>query len=111
MTGTPTINLTAPSTGTYAGMLMWQDPADTNRGPSPNGPTLGGTSGSQFTGILYFPNDQLTFYGNNNSLSVGVVVADSLALSGHPNVTFNGSAGVPGGLPPSFTVGTATLVE
>jgi hypothetical protein len=107
MTGTPTINLTAPSTGTYAGILMYQDPTDTNT----TGPSLGGNSGSQYTGILYFPKDQLTFYGNNNSLSVGVVVADSLALSGHPNVTFNGSAGVPGGLPPSFTVGTATLVE
>jgi Putative Flp pilus-assembly TadE/G-like len=107
MTGTPTINLTAPSTGTYAGILMYQDPADTNT----TGPSLGGNSGSQYTGILYFPKDQLTFYGNNNSLSVGVVVADSLALSGHPNVTFNGSAGVPGGLPPSFTVATATLVE
>jgi Putative Flp pilus-assembly TadE/G-like len=107
MTGTPTINLTAPSTGTYAGMLMWQDPADTNT----TGPSLGGNSGSQFNGILYFPKDQLTFFGNNTSLSVGVVVADSLSLSGHPNVTFNGAAGVPGGLPPSFTVGTATLVE
>ena len=107
MTGTPTINLTAPSTGAYAGMLMWQDPADTNT----TGPSLGGNSGSQFNGILYFPKDQLTFFGNNTSLSVGVVVADSLSLSGHPSVTFNGSAGVPGGLPPSFTVATATLVE
>lgn len=107
MTGTPTINLSAPSTGTYAGILMYQDPTDTNT----TGPSLGGNSGSQYTGILYFPKDQLTFYGNNNSLSVGVVVADSLALSGHPNVTFNGSAGVPGGLPPGFTAGTATLVE
>jgi hypothetical protein len=107
MTGTPAINLTAPSTGTYAGILMYQNPADTNT----TGPSLGGNSGAQYNGILYFPKDQLTFFGNNNSLSVGVVVADSLSLSGHPNVTFNGAPGVPGGLPPGFTVGTATLVE
>jgi Flp pilus assembly protein TadG len=111
MTGTPTIDLTAPSSGTYAGILMWQDQNDTNVGPLPNGPTLGGNTGSQFNGILYFPSDQLTFYGNNASYSVGVVVSDSLALSGTPNVTFNGAAGVPGGLPPGFTIGSATLVE
>jgi hypothetical protein len=107
MTGTPAINLTAPSTGRYAGILMYQNPADTNT----TGPSLGGNSGAQYNGILYFPKDQLTFFGNNNSLSVGVVVADSLSLSGHPNVTFNGAPGVPGGLPPGFTVGAATLVE
>ena len=109
--GTPTINLTAPSTGTYQGILMWQDKNDSNVGPAPNGPTLGGNSGTQYNGILYFPSDQLTFYGNNVSYSVGVVVSDSLALSGNPDVTFNGAAGVPGGLPPGFTVGNAHLVE
>jgi Flp pilus assembly protein TadG len=109
--GTPTINLSAPSSGTYQGILMWQDKNDTNVGPAPNGPTLGGNSGTQYNGILYFPSDQLTFYGNNVSYSVGVVVSDSLALSGNPTVTFDGAAGVPGGLPPGFTVGNAHLVE
>jgi Flp pilus assembly protein TadG len=107
MTGNPSMTLSAPSTGSYAGILMWQDKLDTNT----TGPSLGGNSGAQYNGILYFPSDQLTFFGTNNSLSVGVVVADSLALSGTPNVTFNGAPGVPGGLPPGFTVGTATLVE
>jgi len=111
MTGTPSVNLSAPSSGTYQGILMYQDPLDTNVGPAPSGPTLGGNTGSTFNGILYFPSDQLTFYGNNASYSVGVVIADALALSGNPNVTFNGAAGVPGGLPPGFTVGSATLVE
>jgi len=111
MTGTPTINLTAPSSGALQGMLMWQDKNDTNVGPAPNGPTLGGNSGSQLNGILYFPSDQVTFYGNNASYSVGVVVSDSLSLSGNPYVTFKGAPGVPGGLPPTFTASTATLVE
>jgi hypothetical protein len=109
--GTPTINLSAPSSGTYQGILMWQDKNDPNVGPAPNGPTLGGNSGTQYNGVLYFPSDQLTFYGNNVSYSVGVVVSDSLALSGNPYVTFNGAAGVPGGSPPGFTVGNAHLVE
>jgi hypothetical protein len=111
VTGTPTINLSAPTSGTYQGMLMWQDKNDPNVGPNPQGPTLSGNDGSQFNGILLFPSDQLTFGGNSVGFSVGVVVSDSLALQGNPTVTFNGVTGVPGGLPPSFTVATATLVE
>jgi putative Flp pilus-assembly TadE/G-like protein len=113
MNGNPIINLTAPSSGTYADILMWQDKNDTNVGPNPNGPTLGGNSGSTYDGILYFPSDQLTFYGNNNSISVGVVIFDSMALSGNPTVNFTGTPGLPGPLPPgtTFGVGRAFLVE
>jgi Flp pilus assembly protein TadG len=111
ITGNPTINLSAPSSGTYQGILMWQDKNDLNVGPSPQGPTLSGNSGSQFNGILYFPSDQLTFGGNGVGFGVGVVVSDSLALQGSPIVSFSGVTGVPGGLPPSFTVTTTTLVE
>lgn len=113
MNGTPTINLTPPSSGAYADILLWQDKNDTNVGPAPNGPTLGGNSGSKYNGILYFPSDQLTFYGNNNSVSVGVVVSDSLSLSGSPVVNFTGTPGLPGPLPPgsTFGIGRAFLVE
>lgn len=97
MTGTPTINLTAPSSGTYADILMYQDPADTNT----NGPSLGGNSGSSFTGITYFPSDQLTFFGNANGtdcsdgFTVSMVIADSIALSGNPTVCLTGATGLP----------------
>jgi Flp pilus assembly protein TadG len=111
ITGNPTLNLYAPDSGTYQGILMWQDKNDPNVGPSPQGPTLSGNSGSQFNGILYFPSDQLTFGGNGVGFGVGVVVSDSLALQGSPIVSFLGVTGVPGGLPPSFTVATASLVE
>lgn len=114
--GTPQINLTAPSSGTYQGILMFQDPNDTNIGPNPNGPTLGGNNTSTYSGILYFPNDQVTFYGNNTTsgsgLGVGVVIAYSISLSGNPTVNLLGASSLPGGsLPPGFTVGNATLVE
>lgn len=98
ITGTPTINLTAPSSGPYAGVLMYQYPTDTNAGPAPQGPSLGGNNGSTFDGALYFPKDQVTFFGNNVSYSVGIVVSDSLALSGNPVVTLEGPAGLPPGV-------------
>ena len=106
MTGTPTMNLTAPdSSGPYPGILMYQDPNDTNT----TGPTLRGNSGSKYEGALYFPKDQLAFYGNNNSIDVGVVVSDSITMSGNPTVNLQGSAGLPSGVP--NPIKSATLVE
>jgi hypothetical protein len=111
--GTPSINLSAPSTGTYAGILMYQDPNDTNKGPNPNGPTLGGNNTSNYSGVLYFPSDQVTFYGDNKTsgvgLTFGVVVSDSVALSGNPTVNLTGPTGIPGG-GTQFTL-NAVLVE
>jgi hypothetical protein len=119
--GNDTTNLTAPSSGTYQGVLFYQDKQDCNCGVGGcdngvlscgAGPALGGNTGSAYNGILYFPNDLLTFYGNNVSYAAGVVIADSFQLSGNPTVNLSGQAGLPGGsLPPAFTVGTATLVE
>jgi Putative Flp pilus-assembly TadE/G-like len=104
ITGTPTLNLTAPATGQYAGLLMWQDAADTAN------PSLSANNGSQLNGILYFPSDQLTFAANPG-LSVGVVVAASVSAAGGANVKVNGGASVPGGLPTAFTAPSAVLVE
>ena len=119
-TGNDTANLTAPTSGTYQGILMMQDPLDCNcaTGGCDNGvvscgvgPQLGGNVGSNYGGILYFPNDLITFFGNSVSYSVGVVISDALALSGNPTVNLQGQAGIPSGLPPSFTLTHATLVE
>ena len=105
MVGTPTVQLTAPSTGPYGGILFYQDPADTA------GPTLGGNTGSSYNGILYFPSANLTFFGNSTTFSVGIVIADAITLSGNPTLNLQGQAGLPGGLPPALTAGSAILVE
>jgi hypothetical protein len=106
------IQLSAPTTGSYAGILMYQDPADTNTGSgTTKGPTLGGDDNSLFKGALYFPEDQLTFYGNTTGagFKAGIVVADSMVLKGSPIVTLQGSAGLPSGVP--NPIKNATLVE
>jgi len=118
--GNDTTQLSAPSSGPYQGVLMYQDPQDCNCGTGGcdngvvscgPGPALGGNTGSYYDGILYFPNDQITFYGNNVSYSAGAVISDSLQLSGNPTLNLQGAAGIPGGLPPAFTLANATLVE
>lgn len=102
----PDFNFTPPTSGTYQGILFYQDPKDTAA------PSLGGDNNSTFGGIIYFPSVQLTFFGNNVTYATGVVIADSVSLSGNPTVNLQGAAGLPGAaLPPSFTVGTAFLVE
>ena len=103
MTGTPSVQLTAPgNSGDYPGVLFYQDPADTN------GPSFGGDSSSFYDGVLYFPSSQLTFYGNNNSIAVAMVVADALAFSGNPTVNLTGATGLPTGV---NVVKNAVLVE
>jgi len=102
MTGTPTLSLTAPNSGPYAGILMYQDSKDTT------GPSLGGNNGSNYGGALYFPEAQLTFVGSGTSINVGVVVSDSINISGNHTVNLLGSAGLPPGVNP---IKNATLVE
>jgi Flp pilus assembly protein TadG len=100
------IQFTPPTTGKYQGILIYQDPKDSS------GPSLGGDNNSNFGGIIYTPGAQLTFFGNNVTYATGMVIADSVSLSGSPIVNLQGQAGLPGGaLPPALTVGTATLVE
>jgi hypothetical protein len=111
------IQLSAPTTGNYAGILMYEDPLDTNTGPGPNkGPTLGGNDKSVFQGVLYFPKDQLMFFGNakgndcsaGQGFQVGIVVADAIAMSGTPTVCMQGATGFPPGTNP---IQNAILVE
>jgi hypothetical protein len=119
--GNDTANLTAPSSGTYQGILLYQDPMDCNCGTGGcdngvvscgPGPAIGGNTGTTYNGVLYFPNDQITFFGNGTAYSAGIVIADSFGLSGHPTVNLQGQAGLPGSvLPPAFTSGGAILVE
>jgi hypothetical protein len=105
-TGNPVIQLSAPNTGTYAGILFYQDPSDTA------GPSLGGDNTSFFQGTLYFPSAQITFFGNNSfnsTAAYSIIVAQSIALSGHPDVVINSNySGLPGG---GSIIKNAALVE
>jgi hypothetical protein len=113
-TGNDTVNLTAPSStncpscpSQYDGILMYQDPNDTQ------GPSIGGNVGSTFGGALYFPASEVTFFGNSSTnacgLNVSMVVSAAVGLSGNPTVCMTGQQGMPSGVTSVVTV--ATLVE
>jgi Flp pilus assembly protein TadG len=86
----PDVQLTAITTGTYAGILVYQNPNDTA------GLSLGGDNNSTFNGTVYAPTATLTFFGNNNVNFNGPVIASSLQLTGNPTVNLSYSTpGVP----------------
>jgi hypothetical protein len=57
--GSAEIDLSAPTTGTYAGVLMY---GDRDQGNADN--IFNGTATSSLTGALYFPTQQVTYNGN-----------------------------------------------
>ena len=63
-------NLTAPTTGTWAGLAIYQDrrATDTNGASSPN--KINGNSSSIITGALYFPKQELEYNGDGTLTAV-----------------------------------------
>jgi Flp pilus assembly protein TadG len=79
--GNTTLNLTAPTSGPYNGILIYQDPNDTNTGE------LNGTPISNFTGIVYMPNAELMLSGNTTMNFVTDLIVGSFYDKG--NATIN----------------------
>jgi hypothetical protein len=85
--------LTAPTTGPYAGILMFQDPSVVGGGASN---FAGGTNGI-LTGAIYLPTTALAF-SNGATAAYTIIVADSVSFTG--GVTINNNyASLPGGSP------------
>jgi len=80
ISGNGTITLSPPATGTYQGILMFQDRNNTTTAQ------VVGNGTSRFAGVLYFPNATLQFGGNGsavNSSGTTSVVAYNLMLTGN----------------------------
>ena len=78
-----TVTLTAMSTGSFEGVLFYQDRTDT----SPQESYFEGGANMTLSGSLYFPHAALEFANGTNSGGVGAVVASTLNFQG--GATFN----------------------
>jgi Flp pilus assembly protein TadG len=79
--GNTTLNLTAPTSGTYNGILIYQDPSDTNTGE------FNGTPITNLTGIIYMPNAELEISGNTTvNLDTDLIIG---SLYDKGNATIN----------------------
>ena len=85
MNGNATVNLSAPTNGTYAGMLMMGDRNGTNVEEK-----LDGTATSAMTGAIYFPKQKVNYIGNfAGANGCTQVVADTVLWNGHTHLAAN----------------------
>jgi hypothetical protein len=79
MNGTATVQLDAPTTGPYAGILFYGD-RDCGTGSN----TFNGTADSRLTGALYFAQQDLNFLGNfSGAGGCSQIVAGTIQWSGN----------------------------
>jgi hypothetical protein len=103
-TGNGTIDIAAPSTGNWAGVAIYQDPATTSGIDfSYSGSDgCGGGTNWNISGLIYLPNANLTFSGAVNPASNGkscfALVTSTILVNGTGNIfsgnTNCGSAGL-----------------
>jgi len=82
MNGTASVKLSAPTSGTYSGVLFYGDRTGTTAQS-----TFNGTADSLLTGAIYFPKQQVNYLGNFSGIGgCTQVVADTLQWSGNATV-------------------------
>jgi hypothetical protein len=77
--GGSNVKMYAPNSGTYEGLLFYQDPLDTQQ------LTINGTSNSFFNGAVYAPKADVDFSGTadfNSGAKYTVIIADQFLVSG-----------------------------
>jgi hypothetical protein len=102
--GNANFHLSAPTSGTYSGMLFFSDRSQASANQQVNGNSL-----SVLTGALYFPSQSLTINGDYSGANGCMqVVADKITYSGNSNLSGDCSAY---GLSSIPVPGGTTLVE
>lgn len=82
ISGGSATQLSAPTSGTYEGLLFYQDPNIPSTNYNKQN-TVSGTSSTQFQGILYFPDSPLVYSGGSSSSSAyTIIIADKISFSG-----------------------------
>ena len=104
MNGSSAANFVAPTTGTYAGILIYQNPSDSST------IILNGQSNSVWQGTVYATGANLTINGGGNAAAYTIVDTQSMTINGSVNFTLGADySSLPGGSP--VKGGVATLVE
>lgn len=83
---TASINMSAPTTGTYAGIAIFQDRRAKDSASANN--LINGNSSSVINGSIYFPNQELIYNGTGNTAAVCTMfIAKRLIFSGDSGTT------------------------
>ena len=112
-TGGGTLDIQAPTTGTWHGIAIYQDPSLTTGvdiSAAGNSPTW------DITGLVYLPHSSVTFSGAVNKSSNGgscfVMVVDNITINGTGSILDRGGCTAAGLTMPSDTLTTSiSLVQ
>jgi hypothetical protein len=99
ITGSGAINLSAPTTGNYSGILFYQDPNDNQT------MSITGSSSGTFSGIFYAPAAELDLTGSSGVAFDTDLIVNSLKITGSVDMSDYAPAG---GVSP---LSTPTVVE
>jgi hypothetical protein len=111
-TGGGTLNFNAPTSGTWSGVAIYQDPALTTGldiSAAGNSPTW------DITGLVYLPHASVTWSGavgkSNNGAACFALVVDNIRINGTADMLAKGGCAAAGLNLPTDTVGTIGLVK
>jgi hypothetical protein len=111
-TGSGTLDFPAPTSGTWSGVAIYQDPSltsGTDISAAGNSPTW------DITGLVYLPHASVTFSGavnkSSNGASCFALVVDNITINGTGDILAKGGCAAAGLNLPTNTVGTVTLVR
>ena len=108
--GQATFNINAPTTGSLAGIAMFQDRSITSGSQH----QIVSQTTSVINGALYFKNSPLLWSGSNTTNGYMIIVADTITINGNSGLTVNNNySSLPGGSPIQSTAssGSSGLVE
>jgi Flp pilus assembly protein TadG len=111
-TGGGTLDFPAPTTGTWQGVAIYQDPALTTGvdiSAAGNSPTW------DITGLVYLPHSSVTFSGavnkSSNGASCFALVVDNITINGTGSILAHGSCAAAGLTLPTNNVGSIALLK
>ncbi len=103
ISGQANVTLSAPTGGSLAGILIFQDRSITSASSN----QINGGAATNLTGAIYLLHSPLLFSGSNTSSGYMILVADTVTINGNSTVYSNYSS-LPGGSP---IRGTPVLAE
>lgn len=98
-----TVDLTAPTTGTYSGVLLMED---RSIAAGTYTDSFGGGSYQSFTGIIYAPRSNVNYFGNASTSAYTLLVTYRLNMVGTSTINNNYSS-----LPSGNPIKVTALVE
>ena len=112
ITGNPTVNMVAPTSGTTSGIAIFQQRTTcTGNGNGNNGcsATLQGGSTQNINGAIYFPNNAISYAGGSSTSGYQCtqLIADTITFSG--GSTFSSQCQSSGGQAINATNGTLVM--